>query len=374
MMEAFNSFEALTGRRQDIVNSFRKWGAPSGDILNPNTMISLHQASGAGRVPMVTWEPVLSNGTQGPYTLASIAAGEHDEYLRDWAYAVREHDGPIYLRLMHEMNGNWYPWAGDPVGFVKAWRHVVEVFAQVGAANAFWVWCVNTSDQPKGNALEKYWPGSDYVDVIGIDGYNCYGGWRPFGRIIGPAYARVAALDDKLPIWICETATDEARTWIAGAAGQTKAEWIRDLFATEGLDRVRALCWFDEERPASYDWRINTSYEATRELAAQLRKAVGWVPPPGPYVPPVPDRVRAVSDGPGSAFVSWRIVRSFTRGYRVYHLEPDGDWSVAAVVAKPALTVRINDLPAGEHTFAVRTYTLVRLSALSEPVTVQVAG
>jgi mannan endo-1,4-beta-mannosidase len=369
-LEAVNALEQKLGRRLDVPNSFRKWGAPSGDYSSAR--ISLAQARGAGRTPMVTWEPLLATARQGPYTLESIAQGAHDTYLRSWADGLAADGTEIFLRLMHEANGNWYPWSGNPKAYVAAWRHIVDLFARAGAENVRWVWCMNTSDQPKGNTLESYWPGADYVDVLGVDGYNCYGGWRPFGTILAKAYARLCALDADLPVWVCETATSEAQDWITGAAGHTKAEWIADLFATEGMERVELIAWFDSENPASYDWRIATSVQAQAELARQLRASAGWVPPPGPYVPPVPDRVVGMADGPGGAFVSWRVVRSFTRAYRVHHLEPDGTWTIAAVVNKPSTMTRIAGLTPGRHTFAVSTYTLVRRSALSLPVTVDV--
>jgi nucleotide-binding universal stress UspA family protein len=43
-------------------------------------------------------------------TLASIAAGGSDAYLRSYADAVVAFGHPVILSFGHEMNGNWYPW------------------------------------------------------------------------------------------------------------------------------------------------------------------------------------------------------------------------------------------------------------------------
>jgi hypothetical protein len=368
LLESVNEFEQRVGRRQDVVNSFKKWGAPSG-IFPGNTRTSLRQASGGGRFPMVTWEPLTSKGDQGPYNLASIAAGEHDEYLTSWALGLRELASPVYLRPMHEMNGSWYPWSGDPEAYVAAWRHIVNLFRANGTYNAAWVWCVNASDQPRGNWLENYWPGSEYVDILGIDAYNCYSGWRPFSDLVASPYERVCALDPHLPVWICETASSEASSLIRGAAGQSKSAWISGMFATNGLERVQALLWQDDDNPASYDWRVMTSEDARRALATALYRAQGWVPPPGPYVPPVPDRLVAVPVGPGEVELSWRTVVSFTRGYKVQR--DGGPVSLVAkqIPAPPRPATRIIGLTPGEHRFAVASFTRVRQSAYSVSVT-----
>lgn len=364
LAEAIEGFEQTVGRRMDLCNSFKKWLAPSGEWKN--AQVGLSQITN-GRIPMITWEPCLPDRSPGSLTLADIASGKHDEYVLEWARGLKAMGKRVYIRFMHEMNGTWYWWAGNPEAYVRAWRHVVGVFRDVGADNVAWVWCVNCSDQPKDNDLELYWPGAEYVSVLGIDGYNGYAGWRSFEDIIRPAYERVTALDPHAGVFICETASSEAIERIKGSTGQSKAQWIRDMFATEGMPAVRALLWFDENNPRSYDWRLASSDEARRAMAVQLYRAEGWVAAPGPYVPPVPDRVKVTPDGPGAVVVSWRVVPSFTRGYKVLHL--DGG---THVVDKPATSVRIAGLKPGRHEFAVASYTLVRASGVSEWVACEV--
>lgn len=361
-LEAINILEQSINRRLDVVNNFRKWGAPSGDFAQAKK--ALQQSSSQGRVPMVTWEPMLPDSSMGPYTLASIAAGDHDEYLNTWVEGLRKWPTPVYIRLKHEMNGDWYPWCGKPKTYVAAWRHVASLFADLDHVK--FVWCVNTDDQPSGNRLEEYYPGSDLVDILGIDGYNCYGGWRSFYEIIKPAYDRVAALDPDKPIWVCETATGEAEPRVARSAGHTKAEWIAGMFAASRMPRITTILWLDSPNPRSYDWRVATTVEARAELTRQLRKAKGWVAPPGPYVPPVPSGVVAQADGAGAVLVSWRSVPSFVREYRVYVDEK------VYVLPKTTTKSLVAGLVPGEHRFAVSSATLVRTSARSAWVTQEV--
>ena len=84
------------------------------------------------------------------------------------------------------MNGYWYPWSeqrngNQPGDYVKAWRHVVDIFRSVGATNATWVWCVNTPDHITTPLTELY-PGDNYVDWTAIDGYNKATDPRPGSR------------------------------------------------------------------------------------------------------------------------------------------------------------------------------------------------
>lgn len=52
------------------------------------------------------------------------------------------------------MNGNWHPWAqgvnGNQAGdYVRAWQHVHDLVASMGATNVHWVWSLSyLSAQP----------------------------------------------------------------------------------------------------------------------------------------------------------------------------------------------------------------------------------
>ena len=251
-----DALERATGRRVDIVNWYQSWGGGSWNAsVQPHVLGAV--ASG-GRTPLLTWEPWAPNGgTEQPeYRLARIADGEFDGYIAKWATDLAAHGGPVYLRPMHEMNTDWYPWSGvangnTPERFVEAWRRIVHVFRRTGASNVRFVWSPNNVDVPASNALERYYPGADYVDVLALDGYNWgagtpqYGGWQTFSQLFAGAYERLRALGPQ-PIWIAEVASS--------SDGGDKAAWVRDMFATaRTMDRLEALVWFNEDKER--DWR-----------------------------------------------------------------------------------------------------------------------
>ena len=133
-------------------------------------------------VPVISWEPWRPPrlgtpiGRQGApqraYSNAAIADGRWDAYLRRWAHAIKAYGKPVILRPMAEFNGFWYPWSHDPHQFVRAWRHMWNLFHAVGADNVTWVWSfqVNSNAQPASweDKIEQYWPGRRYVDVLGM--------------------------------------------------------------------------------------------------------------------------------------------------------------------------------------------------------------
>ncbi|MBB5519988.1 glycosyl hydrolase [Amphiplicatus metriothermophilus] len=74
---------------------------------------------------------------------------------------------PIF-RPYHEMNGGWF-WWGRKDDFPRLWRMLRERLAEThGLSELVWVW---SSDKGSEDAA-KYYPGDDYVDVVGADIYT----------------------------------------------------------------------------------------------------------------------------------------------------------------------------------------------------------
>ncbi len=139
-------------------------------------------------------------------SLASIAAGGSDAYLRSYADAVVAFGHPVILSFGHEMNGTWYSWGyghTPPATFVAAWRHVVRVFRAEGAANVTWLWAVNSIDGAA-SSLSQWWPGAAWVNWTGIDGYY-FQATDTFDSVFGSTIADIRAFSSA-PLLIAETA------------------------------------------------------------------------------------------------------------------------------------------------------------------------
>ena len=270
------ALEAATGRRVDIVNWYQNWGGGSWISSMQSTLIAT--VTGSGRTPLLTWEPWAPDGgaNQPAYALSRIAGGSFDAYISACALALKVIGAPVYLRPMHEMNGNWYPWnagvnGNTPATFVQAWRHIVDIFRDRGASNVRFVWSPNNIDVPASNRMESFYPGDAYVDVLAVDGYNWgagtpeFGGWQSFSKVFMDAYERLRALGPQ-PIWIAEVATS--------ADGGDKAAWIRDMFARAAtMDRLEAIVWFNENKER--DWRAVPTPDLAAAFAPGAASSAG---------------------------------------------------------------------------------------------------
>jgi hypothetical protein len=237
------------GRQPAIVLSYKNWS------IAPFYPPELRHVWEGGAVPMVTWEPQDEDGKGIP--LRAIAAGHYDRYIRESADAAAAWGKPILLRFAQEMNGSWYPWGfgvdgNTPRDYRKAWRHIHSIFRYHRAGNVKWVWSPN-EDAGGGHPLALFYPGDEFVDWLGIDGF-CWGGtigWPSFTTIFASTYDRLVRMSAK-PILIAETA--------AGAEGGDKAAWIASALEREAprFPRVRGLAWFNDEDPKA-DFRVDSS-------------------------------------------------------------------------------------------------------------------
>lgn len=246
------------GRPPAIVLSYKNWS------IAPFYRPELRHVWEGNAVPMVTWEPETAAGKGIP--LRAIAAGRYDGYIRRSADAAAAWGRPILLRFAQEMNGNWYPWGyrvggNTPRQFRMAWRRIFWIFRNRGADNVEWVWSPN-EDAGGGHPLAVFYPGDEFVDWVGLDGF-CWGGslgWPSFTSIFASTYDRIVKMTSK-PILIAETG--------AGEGGGDKAAWIASALEREAprFPHLRGLVWFDDEDPHA-DLRVNSSPASLRAFRA----------------------------------------------------------------------------------------------------------
>lgn len=251
----FRQIEADAGRHYDIGHVFHAW-----DLAIPTEDDLMHIDE--DRLLMISW-----NGTD----TKEIASGQHDEWIRTQAAAVRDLDRPLLLRWLWEMDGNRRrAWVHSGPDYVAAWNHIRNIFDDVGADNAQFVWCPNEFLFWEGGEPDSWYPGDDNVDWICADGYNWADSadseeWVSLADIFGD-FVDWAEARGK-PIMIGETGVGEAEP---GA----KAQWFRDMptVLREQLPEIDAVVYFDKDfRDFGHsDWRVDTSvesYEAWLEIS-----------------------------------------------------------------------------------------------------------
>lgn len=220
-----------------------------------------------------------------PYPLDGIINGNYDGYINGYAQQVKSWGKPLFIRLGHEFNGDWYTYGGanngggmlngfgdptkpdGPERFIAAYKHVHDLFKAQGVTNVTWIWCPNNGSSPNQpwNAPENYYPGDDYVDWIGLDGYNfgtsqTWSGWVDFWHVY--ANEQNNGIYQKFenynkPMMIAEFASVEV--------GGNKADWITQAYNLNlkySFPKIKAVTWFHVrkyEGTVDTDWRINSS-------------------------------------------------------------------------------------------------------------------
>ncbi len=286
-------FENHAGKKISIFNWGGSWFRSTSWPYNnyvPFDTTNFEKVRQHGSLSMYTWSPndgdLGSNNNQPNFTLNRIINGArygancditvdsscktYDAYLTQWATAAKNWGNPFFLRFAWEMNGGWYLWSeqknGNAAGdYVNAWRHVHDIFAQVGATNVTWVWCPNVEFSGS-QALEGLYPGDSYVDWTCMDGYN-FGtdpakpdSWKTFSQVFTPTYNHLLQIAPSKPIIIAETASTEI--------GGTKSDWVTDMLTSQlpvNFPKIKAFLWFNwnfKESGGTIKYSIESSQTA----------------------------------------------------------------------------------------------------------------
>lgn len=184
-----------------------------------------------------------------------ILNGEYDDYFTRYAQAIAKFEHPVLLRFGNEMNGDWCIYSAWHTGkdteiYKKCYRYIHEIFDKNGANNVLWVWNPNEKSFPNftWNAMELYYPGNEYVDIVGLTGYNTgtyYKGesWRSFDEIYGNMYQSYRNMFSQ-PLMITEFA--------CSGIGGDKAAWIADMFQQlHKYPDIKVAIWWN-----GCDWAV----------------------------------------------------------------------------------------------------------------------
>jgi Glycosyl hydrolase family 26 len=260
------------GVTPDLVEYFVNWTQK----YDPDTV---RAAYAQHALPVISWEPWAGSakGTKQPaYSLGTIVDGKHDAYIRSFAEAVKANRWPVALRLGHEMNGHWYPWAepngvNKPGQYVAAWKHVVDIFRKVGATNVIWVWSPNILRGANPVSLHELYPGDSYVDWIGLSAYDVTE--TNASQVLDPTLRDIRGLT-KRPLLITETGSQP---------GPQKAGWTASFFPwLRAHPDVIGFVWFQytHAQGAGADWTF-TSSPAAQSAFRKGVKTLSLEPVPG---------------------------------------------------------------------------------------------
>jgi len=256
------TFATAAGRMPNIALDFTGWAEP----FNSAFAASAH----AKKITLlVQIDPTGAS-------IAGIAAGYYDDYLRAYADSVRAFGHAVIIGFGQEMNAPWYPWGYGHVPaetFVAAWKHLVSLFREQGAQNVTWLWTIQADQAGTTGPISTWWPGKQYVSWIGIDGFY----YRPsdsFTSVFGGTIGDVRQFTN-LPVLLSEAA-------VGPNADQVAA--ITNLFHGMTQYRTLGLVWFDvDQSQGTYhqDWRIEDNQFAEASFRLGVLGDLGSSPGSG---------------------------------------------------------------------------------------------
>jgi hypothetical protein len=232
--EAIQRVEGQIGRKFDIDHEYYRW-----DQAIPTSQQRWDVST--GRLPFVNWSAADADGSVIPWS--SIADGSQDWWIIRRADAFMAFGSPIYLAFHHEPEDDLSRF-GSSWDYAAAFRHIVDVFRAQGVTNVAFVWNLMgwSFDSRSGIDVNAFYPGDDYVDFVGGDGYNKYpqaGSWNSFQQIFQPIYDFAVAHGK--PLMVGEYGVMEDPS-----SPDHKGQWFRDaLLTSQSWPQLKAMVYFD---------------------------------------------------------------------------------------------------------------------------------
>jgi hypothetical protein len=222
---------------------------------HPNLEYRLQNAYKQGNTLELTLQTSWTASGEGNMVY-DVLNGEYDEFLKNYAQTVKDFGHPVLFRLGNEMNGDWCPYSSyntskDTMIFKEFYIYIHKIFDEAGADNVIWIWNPNGKSFPdfEWNDEVMYYPGDDYVDIVGLTAYNTgtyYSDekWNEFAALYDPIYAKSSGLYSQ-PMMITEFASS--------SVGGDKNQWIRNMFDQIGnYPNIKVAVWWN-----GCDWDAN---------------------------------------------------------------------------------------------------------------------
>ena len=275
------AYEAIVGQKAAWVYFSNNWYASRKFPLETATWIRAHGAIPFIRL-MLRSKDHSKEQPEKQFSLQAIIDGTFDDDLKAWGQSAASFGSQLMAEYGTEVNGDWFGWNGrfhgdgktdgfgdpakadGPERFVAAYRHIVDTIRSAGASNITWVFHIDTYESPKDswNHFENYYPGSNYVQWIGVSDYgaqkpsNDWDESNSFRNQFDSIYDRIVKLAPGMPVLIAEFGCTSGNPHI-------KAEdWVKpaltDILSSR-WPNVRGFSWWNEQWPNDDNPAHNTT-------------------------------------------------------------------------------------------------------------------
>jgi hypothetical protein len=245
----------------------------------------MKKISDSGKAIEFTLQTSVNNNEKlyGYTPMFDIIDGKLDEQIITLAQNLKSLNTPILFRLNNEMNSDWTSYCGmvslcDPDIYTGVWKRIYNIFESEGVENCIWIYNPNDNNYPPSNWNDflAYYPGNEFVQLIGITGYNTgtyYNKdtgevWREFTEIYDNIYEKYNPVFSKFNWIITE--------FSSSSIGGDKTGWINDMFENiHKYANIKVAVWFSY---ADYDLKGNIArpywLDETKETLEAFKKGL----------------------------------------------------------------------------------------------------
>lgn len=272
--EKLLQFEQMIHEKISLAHYYIGWEV----LANPNLITQFETLRSYGWMPLLNVNPYYF--PQCPVTklplYKAIAEGKCDNFLHKAGKNLSHVKQPFYLVFGWEMNNKDNEWSipytkSSPTDFIAAWRHIHSVFKQEKASNVIWVFCPNVPDDAK-VPYSTIYPGNDYVDWIGLDGYNwgttqSWSQWISFAGVFTGSYKKLTGIAPNKPMMLAEVNTTDK--------GGDKSVWYTDMLTKQipyNFPKIDAVVIFNEDKKKQehVNWRVDVTPDTLHAFIAGI--------------------------------------------------------------------------------------------------------
>lgn len=302
------NFEAVAQTYLGMEKVYEVFDGLSAHIMDPTNFTNkLNKMANQGQIPQIgiSWYGQDPNVPGQPMDIA-IQLGWHDPFIDKLIVAIRNYGKPVFIVPGFEFNLAGY----TPLEYPKAFRYIVDRFRAQDVDNVAWVWnpfvggAVDIFLDKTGSDWD-WWPGEDYVNWIGANGFNPTV-WATQNPINASSLAMIGLLAhadaNDIPVMICETSgpinTDYLPTSDPGAQAQAASIWPSHFGPLWTMLEVEpqmkgftylSTDWANTQWPTWGDHRIQVNQYLLNRFLAELQDPIysngGAQQFPRPWVP-----------------------------------------------------------------------------------------
>ena len=266
--ESISSYVNNSGRSLAIIALSHEWSVNRSFPLD-----QVHAIQSFGAIPYIRLmmrNNIEQYQAEPIYTLKRIRDGMYDTELRQFARVARSISSPILIEYGTEMNGWWFSWNGywtgreeGPALFQSSYRHIIDIMKEEEAENLIWVFHINWHSNPEEewNIPEAYYPGDDYIDIIGVSAYGALlpedKGTLPFSYMMDKGYVLAKNISPVKPVFVSEFGTDLNNKCSSATAWTEEA--FKALFDEKRWPDIIGFVWWNAGWPHDNNPANNTT-------------------------------------------------------------------------------------------------------------------